>query len=343
MSKSSYTEHHGKVIETDDCFKLVMAITLDPSSGNRRGVARCITSRSGDLRIKGNVDRSELRIITGDSLEHFTIGERLVIRNEDEVIAGLLAEDSDNLDFIGLEDPDIWIDPETNLLHLYFTIALILKNKTPGVHSRVGLGHAVGPTLDTLEMTEPALECDIKQWWSAKEVSIAPKNKAGVRLNLVESSAFEKGIHYSVVRTAIANDMGKPWQFGKLVFHPAEHQISWVAEHASPGPLFSRSFIDVGEGRLLGIMNGREASVVVNEKTKYKTFSVGFFIYDYENGKIDWVSPEPFIRDSEAKIITFASQFIETAQGEGILYAHVDDSFVRAYTLYAEGIRALLP
>jgi hypothetical protein len=90
-------------------------------------------------------------------------------------------------------------------------------------------------------------------------------------------------------------------------------------------------------------MNGREANKKIEGKTKYGIFSVGLFIYDYEKGKIDWVSPEPLIRDTEAKTITFASQFVETNQGEGILYAHVDDSFVRAYTLYADGLKALLP
>jgi len=40
---------------------------------------------------------------------------------------------------------------------------------------------------------------------------------------------------------------------------------------------------------------------------------------------------------------TFASQFVETGKGEGILYAHVDDSSVRAYTLRAEMIQYLLP
>ena len=33
------------------------------------------------------------------------------------------------------------------------------------------------------------------------------------------------------------------------------------------------------------------------------------------------ISPAPFIQDSEAKTITFASQFVETRPGEGILYA----------------------
>jgi hypothetical protein len=98
----------------------------------------------------------------------------------------------------------------------------------------------------------------------------------------------------------------------------------------------------VGKEKLLGVINGREANQKIGEEVKYGMFSIGLFIYDYENGKIDWISPKPFIQDSEAKTITFASQFVETNVGEGILYAHVDDSFVRAYTLYAEGIRALL-
>ena len=119
--------------------------------------------------------------------------------------------------------------------------------------------------------------------------------------------------------------------------------MPWIAGHVSPGPLLSRSFIDVGPNRLLGIMNGREANKKAGKEIKYGTFSVGLFIYDYEQGKIDWVSPEPLIRDTEAKTITFASQFVETKQGEGILYAHVDDSFVRAYTIYAGAIKKLIP
>ena len=99
----------------------------------------------------------------------------------------------------------------------------------------------------------------------------------------------------------------------------------------------------MGEGKLLGVINGREANQLVGDEIQYGMFSVGLFIYDYEHGKIDWVSPEPFIRDSEARTITFASQFVEQGKGSGILYAHVDDSFVRAYTLNAEKIRELLP
>jgi len=172
---------------------------------------------------------------------------------------------------------------------------------------------------------------------------VAPVNKKGLRYNLIESKDRQTDRSYSVVQVAIAEDMGKPWKYGDIAFHPKEHNISWIAGHASPGPLFPETFLDLGVGKRLGIINGREANKKVGTEIKYGIFSVGLFIYDYENGKIDWVSPEPFIRDSKAKIITFASQFVETGKGEGILYAHVDDSFVRAYTLKADLIKMILP
>jgi hypothetical protein len=243
------------------------------------------------------------------------------------------------LDFIGLEDPDIWVDEENNLLHVYFTFPFI--NKSEEDKNKIHLGHAVGKNLDSLEMTMPALMAD--EIGGAKELSIAPINKQGFRYNLVESSKKEDNFTYSVVRLAITEDMSKPWKFGEIVFHPKEHNISWIGGHASPGPLLPKSFIDVGEGKLLGIMNGRETNQKIGDEIKYGMFSVGLFIYDYENGKIDWVSPKSFIQDGEAVTITFASQFVETKPGEGILYAHVDDSFVRAYTLKAELIKPLLP
>ena len=205
----------------------------------------------------------------------------------------------------------------------------------------VHLGHAVGKDLDSLEMTAPVLMGKIHG--AAKEVSIAPINKRGFRYNLVESSIKEKDFTYSTVRTAIAEDMGKAWKFGETVFHPKERHIPWIGGHASPGPLFPKSFIDVGESKLLGVINGREANKIVGGEIKYGMFSIGLFIYDYEDGKIDWVSPKPFIRDSQAKTITFASQFVEQGKGSGILYAHVDDSFVRAYTLNAHEIKSLMP
>ncbi|OGC58223.1 hypothetical protein A2976_03915 [candidate division WWE3 bacterium RIFCSPLOWO2_01_FULL_41_9] len=335
-NSKTYFEHPGKVIEVNNKFKLVMAIALDPTTRHKEGIVRCVISREGDLEISGYIDRSELHIIKGDSLEHFVIGERLKMRNEDEVIKQFAG---DGWDLIGLEDPDIFIDKTTSLTHIYFTIPFLIKSK--GLTS-VNLGHAVGPNLNSLEMTMPVLLADEKNV-CAKEVSIAPTNKLGVRYNLVESNDHVDNIWFSTVRVAIAKDLGKSWKFGETVFHPNEHKIPWIAGHASPGPLLPKTFIDPGHGKMLGIINGREANQIIGKDIKYGMFSVGLFIYDYEKGKIDWVSPDPLIQDSQAKTITFASQFVGTTEGEGILYAHVDDSFVRAYTLYAGGIRLLLP
>lgn len=333
----NYIQHEGKVIETNKQFTHVMAITLNPQTNYKDGIVRCITSREGDIHIKGYTDRSELHLLNGNSLESFKILDRLNIKNEKEILDKFIEED---FDFIGLEDPDIWIDKNTGLMHVYFTIPIISKNKIE--RNKIHLGHAVGKDLNSLEMTMPILIGN--QEFGAKEVSIAPLNKKGFRYNLIESKDRSSGISYSVVKVAIAEDMGKSWEYGETVFHPKEHNIPWIAGHASPGPLFSKDFINIGEGKLLGIINGREANQKMEDgKTKYGMFSVGLFIYDYENGKIDWVSPEPFIQDSEATTITFASQFIETEKGKGILYAHVDDSFVRAYTLEAEKIKPLLP
>ncbi len=351
---AAFKQHEGKVIEPDERFELMMALTLNPRSENREGVIRCIIDRSGKIGVAGNTDRSVLHKIRGDTLERFIIDGPLRIEGANEILEDL---GGDAWDLLGLEDPDIWIDDAAKKMHLYFTIALISKDKRKA-DSLISLGHAEGTDLDSLVMTTPAITADRKDYtYSAKEVSIAPLNRSGVRFNLVESRDRRKSalykkshlddpttIHFSTVRVAVAEDMGEPWRLGETVFHPAEHHIHWIAGHASPGPLLPRSFIDVGKERRLRVMNGCEGTLDSTGKpVPYQEFSIGLFIYNYERGKIDWVSPEPLIRDNEAKTITFASQFVETGRGEGILYAHVDDSFVRAYTLYAEGIRKLLP
>jgi hypothetical protein len=334
-TKKGYIEHPGRVVDAGERFKHVMAITLDPRTDHKEGVIRCIKSREGDVAKSGFVDRSVLCTVRGDSLEHFSIGEELEIKGQDDIVAQVGGKGSD---FLGLEDPDIWIDEKTGLLHLYFTMPF----RAEGDRFFISLGHAAGKDLNSLEMTMPALLADKEHETNAKELSVAPVGKHGLRYNLVESSDIINGTWYSTVRVAIAEDMGKPWKFGETIFHPAEHKIPWIAGHASPGPLFPKSFINVGDGKLLGVINGREANRKVGREINYGTFAVGLFIYDYENGKIDWVSPEPFIQDSEARTITFASQFVEQGEGRGILYAHVDDSFVRAYTLNADEIKSIV-
>ena len=330
-----YIEHSEKAVEADGKFEHVMAIALDPRFSYKEGVIRCIASREGDVATAGYIDRSVLHKVRGETLEKFSLGEKLTIKNQDEIVVQLGRY---HADFLGLEDPDIWIDEVTGLMHLYFTMPFVKKVKhTTLIH----LGHAVGRDLNSLEMTMPVL-ID-KGVGGAKEVSIAPVNKQGFRYNLVESSAPGDGFAYSTVCTTIAGEMGEPWQLAETVFHPKLWGIPWIAGHASPGPLFPKDFIDVGKGKLLGVVNGREANKKYGESIAYGTFSVGLFVYDYESGVIDWVSPEPFIEDSAARTITFASQFVPTKKGEGILYAHVDDFFVRAYTLNAKAMKSLLP
>lgn len=334
-----YIQHEGKVIN-DLRFKHVMAIALDPKTNFKEGIIRCITSREGDVHFKWYVDKSELYKIKGVSLEHFEITERLNIKNEEAIIKKLIPE---GYEFIGLEDPDIWRDNEAGLMHVYFTIPIkpidkkIEKSKKIKIH----LGHAIGKDLDSLEMTMPVLLDDVVD--SAKEVSIAPLNKKGFRYNLVESKDRSTDITYSVVEAVKVENMGESWKYEKLIFHPKDKDIPWIGGHASPGPLLPKNFIDIGDDKMLGIINGRESNQIMKDGTiKYGMFSIGLFIYDYEKGKIDWVSPEPFIQDSEATTITFASQFVDTGEGTGILYAHVDDSFVRAYSLERESIKSFL-
>src|SRR3989344_3436710 len=169
-----YVEHKGRVVNTNAQFKHVMAIALDLRFSHKNGIIRCIKSHEGNLAVKGYVDRSELHKIHGDSLEHFEIGECLNIKNEKEVIEKLIDKGGD---FIGLEDPDIWVDDKTNLIHVYFTIPI--KSPTKDKKTKIHLGHAVGKDFDSLEMTTPVL-VDTGDM-SAKEVSIAPENTKGFR------------------------------------------------------------------------------------------------------------------------------------------------------------------
>lgn len=336
-----YTQQEGKVISTGGIFTHVMALSLNPKTHYQDGLIRCITSREGgaqETAIHGQTDRSALYKVIRDSEGHYTIVEKISFLNEEAVMTELLEP---GLDFIGFEDPDIWVDETIGLVHVYFTIPLIDAKK---VRTKIHLGHACGEDLDHLEMTTPALVVGNDK--RAKELSIAPLNKQGFRYNLFESSDRVEGINYSVIRVAIAHDMATPWQFGEIAFHPKDCTFPWIAGHASPGPLFPRTFLDIGPNKLIGLINGCEANKYIDGKKVYGTFAIGLFIYNFDTGKIEWVSPEPVIQDSEVskiRAITFASQFVETGVGRGTVYAHVNDSFVRAYTVEAAQLRLLLP
>lgn len=331
-NKNFYLENKDRVIVEDKRFDHLMALSLNSKSDYNEGVIRAILSRDGRVDKKGYIDRSELYKIEKNDAGLYEIKESLNIKNSKEIIDSLSYE---NLDFLGLEDPDIWIDEENNLIHLYFTIPFLDKEND---NFMVYLGHAKGKNLDNLRMTAPVLADTGK--YGAKELAIAPLNKEGIRYNLVESSDHGKDFWYSTIRVAIAEDMCKDWKFGEILFHPKENNIAWAGEHASPGPLLGSDFIDMGEGRCLGFMNGRGSNQ--EEKDKYGKFSIGLFIYNYEKALIEWVSPEEFISDSQAKTITFASQFVADKNGKGILYAHIDDSFIRSYDITADNLRRFI-
>jgi len=334
-SHKLYTEHSHKVVVIGDRFEHVMALALDKCDTSS-GIIRCIVDRTGDVEVAGYIDRSQLFIVNG-SLHKYEILQKLHLTHQEEIIERLSKK---HLDFVGLEDPDIFYDEQEKLYHLYFTMAFI----SPDMPSEIHMGHAVGKSLESLKMTMPVLRASSKHLFAAaKEVSIAPLNSKGFRYNLFESGDIRNKLHYSVVRVSRCRDLGERWNFGEVVFHPADYTVSWIGGHASPGPLLPESFIGLGPGLRLGIMNGRELDKVVIMTRKYGKFSVGLFIYNYEKGYIEWISDDYLIRDSEAKTITFASEFVETVAGEGLLYAHVDDSFVRAYTIKARDLVGLLP
>lgn len=327
-----YEELPDPAVHPRGRFKHVMALALNPQTSYRDGVIRCITNREGDVAVSGFLDHSELHYVLGASEYQYEIGERVRIEDEAKVLEEITPE---GYECIGFEDPDLVVD-DTGTLHLYFTIPLLHR---PTFTFRIYLGHASGSDINSLVMRDPVLQ-DPKR--SAKEVSIAPIASDGVYRHLIESNASgTEHTSYSTIR--VAKEFEHGWEFGETIFHPAHAGIDWAGGHASPGPLIPSSFIDLGKGKVLGFVNGREADRVEREQVVFGTFSVGLFIYDYEHGEIPWVSPQPVIQDSEATTITFASQFIETAPGEGILYAHVDDSFVRAYRLTADSLTSLLP
>ncbi len=83
----------------------------------------------------------------------------------------------EGFDLLGLEDPDIWIDEKSGLMHLYFTMPFTSRTGGKWI---VHLGHAVGKGLDSLEMTMPVLEGKVHG--AAKEVSIAPRKQTGISL-----------------------------------------------------------------------------------------------------------------------------------------------------------------
>ncbi len=306
----------------------IMALAVDKSNIDEEfnGLARVIVKREGDVNVAGYIDRSQLYHVKSEDGLKWEQVKKLEIKGIDEIIAKYKTEDSD---FIGLEDPDIL--NENGKKHVYFTM--------PYIGHGLYLGHAEGRTLEDLTATDPVLKPRFDFGISGfKEVAVSPFVYNGQRINLTEAGYGDN----SVITSVRATDMGKAWEYTEIVLHPKNVGYDWCAEHLSPCTFLPNEFIDLGDS-LVGIVNGREKSIVEGEKTIYRKFRPGLILFDYKTGKIPWISSEPLFEDPDATTITFASDFLMKNKDEGILYAHVDDSFVRAYRIDGKALKEFLP
>lgn len=322
----------GKI---DSKNELVMALTVDKqtfSTKIKRGLVRVITKRVGNENIAGYVDRSELwQAESQDGLSwHKT--SVLKITGIEKQLDKLGKECGGK--FLGLEDPDIYTD-EKGIKHIYFTIAFMLDKKRG---YRVYLGHANGLSLDSLNASAPVMKPLKGKNRGYKEVVISPITTNRYRINLTESNDKD----YSVIASAKAKNFDSPWQPFGIPMHPKKDGKEWCAEHASPCAILSPNFTKHGD-LLVGIMNGREKSETIKDKKIYKKFRPGLFLFNPTTGEIPWIASEPLFEDPDAVTITFASDFVELNNNEGLLYAHVNDSFVRVYKINKKGIADMLP
>ncbi|MBI3623043.1 hypothetical protein HY212_03110 [Candidatus Pacearchaeota archaeon] len=312
----------------------IMALAIDKSSKPLKGIARIITKRKGNVDIVGFVDKSKLAIVNSNDGLNWKIIKDLKIKGIDKITKNLEGKDKY---FIGLEDPDIW--EEKGIKHVYFTIAYKLKNK---IGFKVYLGHAQGKSLESLKATGPILKPTAKID-GFKESCFSPIKLNEKYLMLNEALLFEdieKGT--SVISLSTSKHPDKGWKKIKIVLDPRKMKYSWIKGHASPCRIFPKEMINY-KGLLLGVVNGREPSIHKMGKTIYRKFRPGLFLFNPKTGEIPWVSPKPLIEDPKATTITFASDFLQLNKQEGILYAHVNDSFVRAYKINFKELRKFLP
>jgi len=315
----------------------VMALSVDRESKSPIfGLAREITKSKGSVDVPGFVDESKLIIVeSGDGLKWKKVKD-LEIKGIDEVIKRLSGDD---LYFIGLEDPDIWTD-EKGIKHVYFTIAFKYKEK---VGYAVCLGHAQGKKLDELEATEPVLS-PTGEFRGFKEACISPEID-GKRINLTEMGMIDNNREISVIAAVKAENLGTKWEYLRIVADPRKMKSLWCKGHLSPCRIFPREFlnVDFNDDLLVGIVNGREPEKIINGKKVYRKFRPGLILFNPKTGEVPWVASECLLEDPDARTITFASDFVQVNNNEGILYAHVNDSFVRAYKIDAKELQKLIP
>ncbi|MGY4884643.1 MAG: hypothetical protein ACP5NZ_03650 [Nanobdellota archaeon] len=314
----------------------VMAISIDKETKNPYlGLAREITKSQGTPDKPGFIDESKLIIVESKDAFKWKKRRDLNINGIEKIINRLSGNDKY---FIGLEDPDIINEGKTK--HVYFTIAFKYKEK---VGYAVYLGHAQGNSIEKLVATEPVLS-PLDDFRGFKEVTIAPVNKKGYRINLSEAQLVINNEELSVTISAEGKDLAKPWKFKEIVLDPRKMEYDWCKGETSPMILFPKDFISLkNKDLVVGIINGREVKKIVNGEKIHGKFRPGLIVYNPETGKVPWISPECLFEDPDARTITFSSDFLRTGKKEGVLYAHVNDSFIRAYKIDTDKLKKLIP
>lgn len=335
LKLNSVVEMYNKPVYKKNHPVMALATTKKKIKGICQGIVREIIKRKGDVGIAGFLDRSKLFHVESSDGFNWKKGKELKIKGIEKVINEIK---TDAMDFIGLEDPDIY--SENKITHIYFTIAFKLSNH-PGYS--VFLGHAQGKNLNDLTATDPVLSPHysknkvIKRGF--KEVAISPVKTKGYRINLCESGLGIGGTDIVAVKS---KNFSKNWQFLKVAADPMKMKYHWCNGDLSPAFILPKKLIS-HKNFLVTLINGRSASKIHKGQEIYGQFSVGLALFNPRTGEIPWISPEPIISDPQAKTITFASDFIQTDKESGILYAHVDDSFIRAYRINLKELQRLLP
>jgi len=308
--------------------KRFMALTIDKSTLNKKiklGIAREIISSKGSVDVPGFIDKSKLIIVKSENLLKWKKVCDLKIKGINEVIKNLEKKDKY---FIGLEDPDVY--NEKGVKHLYFTIPFKLKNKKKYV---IYLGHAQGKSLEGLKGTDPLLGPINKDICGFKEIAISPRNFHLSEMGIIKNQNKTEDV--SVISLIKSKNLKDNWNFEKIILDPKKLKYNWVMGDLSPC-----CFLPIQIKRLLvGIINGRAPSKKIRDKLNYGKFRPGLILFNSKTGRIPWVSLEPLFEDPDATTITFASDFVKRGKDKGLLYCHVNDSFVRAYEVDLKELR----
>jgi hypothetical protein len=298
-----------------------MALAVDTSTLDKKvklGLAREITKSLGHVDKPGFVDESKLIIVKSRNLIKWEKDSDLKIKGIEKIIEEL---SNSNQYFIGLEDPDIWVD-EKNLKHVYFTIAFKYKDEKG---HKLYLGHAEGKELKKLTATNPVIE-------NNKEIAICPVKNKDYRYVLTESWTNKSEEGMGLLR---AKDMNKDWEFIRLAFNSKEP--SWCSKYASPCKIIDSLYTNVNDN-LLGICTGHARSQIKNGTEYRGDFLPGLFLFNPKKGEVSWMDSKYWFKDPDARIITFASDFIPLSKDKYLLYCHINDGFVRAYEVDLKGL-----